>query len=119
EIISDYEAVIREQKNRIAKLRADNAELAKKLTDFERLSGEISFALIDAHIKADEIIEKAKTQAEEISKAANEKIINSDRSVRYYRSSLKDLENRSERILSFIQNELKRDMKPALSIVNK
>ncbi len=119
EMKSDYETVIRDQKNRILKLREDNAELAKKLSEYEKYSDEIANTLLDARFKASEIVSDAKKQADSMLKSAAEQKNNSDKAVKYYKCSLKELEQRSERILTFIQNELSRDAKPALSIVNQ
>ena len=118
-IKTDYVTVIREQKNRILKLREDNSELSKKVSEYEHYSKEMANALMDARFKAEEIINDAKIQAEEIIKRANEQQLKSDKTIKYYNNSLKELELRSERILNFIKNELSKESRATLSIVNQ
>ena len=119
EIKTDYETVIREQKNRIMKLREDNAELAQKVSDYEKYGDEMARALLDARQKAGEIISDAKKQADSILRQAEEQAARSEKNIEYYRSSLKELEKRSERIFNFIRSELLKEKKPSLSIVNQ
>ena len=116
EIRKEYEDVIREQRQRITSLREDNAQLAQKLAGYEKYSQEIAGVLADARIKANEIVSDAKKRAERIVAEAEDKKRENDKLIHYYKSSLKELEGRSERILVSIQSELSRDRTRAFSL---
>ena len=119
EIKQEYESVISEQKKRILDLRDKNAELSQKLEEYEKCRDTILKTLTDARSKADEIIKEANAEAENIIKKAALQAEESEKTIKYYRSSLKDLEMRCEQILNYIQNEIRSDKKSMLSIVNQ
>lgn len=115
----EYEDVIHDQRERIVKLRDENTELSKQIESYKKYADQIVSALVDARLKANDIIQNANSRAAEIIKSAEDAKKASEKTILYYRSSLKDLERRSERILVSIQNELSRDKTPSLSIVSQ
>ena len=70
DIRSEYESVIKNQKERITQLREDNALLAKKISELEQYKNEMVNALIEAQKRAAEIIRDAHVRAEQIVKDA-------------------------------------------------
>ncbi len=109
DIRKEYEEVLREQRQRITSLRDENAVLEKKLAEYERYAGEITGALADARIKANDVIAAAKKRAAQIVAEADNAKKENDNTMQYYRNALKELECRSERILTSIQSELTRE----------
>jgi len=119
DIRSEYESVIKSQKERITQLREDNAVLAKKISELENYKSEMVNALMEAQKRSAEIIREAHTRAEQIVKDAEHERSVAEKTAFLYHSSLKELESRSERILHSIQKELSRDRTPNIRIVSQ
>ena len=119
DIRKEYESVIKSQKERITQLRDDNAALAQKIAEFENCKSEMVNALVEAQKRSAEIIREANTRAEQIIKDAEHERAVAEKTAFLYRSSLKELENRSEKILLAIQRELSRDRTPNIRIVSQ
>ena len=119
DIRSEYESVIKNQKERITQLREDNAVLAKKISELENCKSEMVNALIEAQKRSAEIIRDAHIRAEEIVKDAEHERSVAEKTAFLYHSSLKELESRSEKILLSIRKELSRDRTPNIRIVSQ
>lgn len=102
----DYEKVTKEQKERIMALREENQELQKRLQSYEESRHAIAQALLDAERAGRAIIERAKEQAERVTREANEKKRKSEECVQQNTLLLQDLSNRCETILKGIEAEL-------------
>lgn len=116
---TDYESVIKNQKERILQLREENAELNKTVSELESRKTDMVNALMDARAKSEEILRDAQARAKQILKEAEEEKLNAQKLTFLYQSSLKDLENRSQRILRSIQKELSADRTPNIRIISQ
>lgn len=116
---NEYESVIKSQKERITRLREDNAQLAEKIAELENYKSEMVHALIEAQKRSAEIVREAQVKADDILKDAEHERAVAEKTLFLYRSSLKELENRSESILRAIQAELSRERTPNIRIVSQ
>ena len=119
EMRTDYESVIRNQKERILQLREDNAELCKTISEYESRKTDMVNALMDARAKSEEILRDAQASADKIRKEAEQEKLHAQNTILLYQNSLRDLETRSQRILQSIQKELSADRTPNIRIISQ
>ena len=115
--ITEYENVIREQRQRINSLRDENTALKMQIEALEKEKDNVAGALIAAEKHKAQIIEEAKLRAEKILEAAENSRKKSEMTVKYYCNSLCELEVRCGRILDGISRELNKSDRTNLRLI--
>ena len=115
--ITEYENVIREQRQRIISLRDENTVLKKHIEELEKQKDNVAGALIAAEKHKAQIIEDAKLRAAKIVEAAELSRKKSEMTVKYYCNSLCELEVRCGRILDSITRELNKTDRTNLRLI--
>lgn len=114
---AEYEQVIRDQRKRIIDLRDENHILKSRVEELEQERKSVADAMLLAQHSRERILADARDRAEKILAAAETSRKKSELAVKYYCSSLKDLETRCANILEGISRELNRPDEQRLRIV--
>lgn len=102
----EYEAITKEQKDRILALREEKNQLAEQLETYAKNRDLIASALLQAERAAEETIAHAKAKASAILEDAEKNRRKAVQNMEYYNALLEDLGVRCENILDCIQKEL-------------
>ncbi len=114
---AEYEQVIRDQRKRIIDLRDENHVLKCRVEELEQERKSVADAMLLAQHSRERILADARDRAEKILAAAETSRKKNELAVKYYCSSLKDLETRCANILEGISRELNRPDEQRLRIV--
>ena len=114
---AEYEQVIRDQRKRIIDLRDENHVLKSRVEELEQERKSVADAMLLAQHSRERILADARDRAEKILAAAENSRKKNELAVKYYCSSLKDLETRCANILEGISRELNRPDEQRLRIV--
>lgn len=108
QLTEDYEALAKEQKDRIMALRNENMELNQRLAAYEQSEAALSAALVKAEHTASEIISAARERAEGIIGEARDEEKKTKERLKEHTLLLADLAERCDNIMKNIQSELKK-----------
>ena len=115
--IAEYEQVIHDQRKRIIDLRDENRVLKSRVAELEQERADVAGAMLLAERSREQVLADARKRAEKILCAAESSRKKSELAVKYYCSSLKELETRCENILEGISRELNKSDETRLRIV--
>lgn len=106
ELSADYEALAKDQKERITALREQNMELEARIRKHEENQNAIVTTLLNAQKTAEEMLARAKEKARNIEREAEDRARYTEQSYMQHNERLNDLRERCNSILSAITTEM-------------